>query len=300
MFTIPSDKVVYSMSSKHPPVLAVPDGSEVTFETCDCFQNQIQVASDQLSGIDWNHINPATGPLFVEGAMPGDVLKVSILKIEVADQGVMTPLPGEGALGDFLTEEITRIIPIRDNKAYFTDSLLFDISPMIGVIGTAPSQGEDISTGTPDAHGGNMDTKRIVEGSVLYLPVHVEGALLSMGDLHALMADGEVLFCGLETAGRVHVRVDVIKGEELPLPLLVEGEDVITIASSELLDDAALDATHQMMRLMLKHTTLSSEEAGMLMSLKGELRISQIVDPKKTARMEFPLALLKKYGFRLP
>ena len=86
----------------------------------------------------------------------------------------------------------------------------------------------------------------------------------------------------------------------MPLPLLVEVDDVITIASSELLDDAALDATHLMMRLMLKHTTLSSEEAGMLMSLKGELRISQIVDPKKTARMEFPLALLKKYGFRLP
>ncbi len=300
MYTIKSNQVIYAMSAANVPVLEVPSGSEVVFETADCFQDQITKPTDLLTDIDWNHINPATGPLFVKEAKAGDTLKVSILDIEVADQGVMTSLPGEGALGKFLKEEQTRIIPVKDGKAQFSDTLIFDTRPMIGVIGTAPPLGTDISTGTPDMHGGNMDTKRIIAGSVLYLPVHVDGALLAMGDLHALMADGEVLFCGIEISGRVRVLVDVVKGIDLPLPLLVEGSDIMTIASSELLDDAALHAAHQMMELMLAHTSLGPEEAGMLLSVKGELRISQIVDPLKTARMEFPLELLEHYGFKLP
>lgn len=299
MLRITADKVVYKMSGKNEPVARVPAGSTVVFETLDCFENQITKESQLLSGIDWDHINPATGPIYVEGAMPGDLLKVEILDIRLAPQGTMTATPGEGAVGALLTKEKTKIIPVSNGKAHFSEKLELDISPMIGVIGTAPADGEEIATGTPGAHGGNMDNRRIGKGAVLYFPVNVEGALLAMGDLHALMSDGEVLICGLEIPGEVEVRVDVVKGKKLPVPVVCTEGVVMTVASAPTLDEAAMDATCNMMKMITENSALDPQETGMLLSLKGELRICQIVDPMKTARMEFPLDILEKYGFQL-
>ncbi|MCC8060508.1 MAG: acetamidase/formamidase family protein [Clostridiales bacterium] len=300
MKLITSDHVVYQMSAANAPVASAASGEVVTFQTLDCFENQICNESQLLSGIDWDHINPATGPLFVEDARPGDILKVEILDIRIAAHGTMTATPGEGAVGSLLTAEKTKIIPVSDGKAHFSETLDLDICPMIGVIGTAPANGQKIATGTPGSHGGNMDNRRISKGAILYLPVNVEGALLAMGDLHALMSDGEVLICGLEIPGEVEVRVSVIKDFQLPLPMVCVDDDLITVASAPTLDEAALDATHHMMQLITEHTTIDPQEAGMLLSLKGELRICQIVDPMKTARMEFPLHILTAHGFRLP
>ena len=300
MLRLGSDTVVYTMSARHAPAGRVPSGASVIFETLDCFENQITRESQLLSGIDWEHINPATGPLFVEGALPGDVLKVDILDIRLASQGTMTALPGDGALGGLLTQERTKIIPISGGKALFSEQLALDLSPMIGVIGTAPAGGAEIPTGTPGLHGGNMDNRRIGKGSTLYLPVNVPGALLAIGDLHALMSDGEVLICGLEIPGEVEVRVEVLKELSIPLPLLCAGEEIITIASAPTLDEAALNAAQNMLKLITCRSTLDPQEAGMLLSLRGELCICQIVDPMKTARMEFPLDILKQYGFHLP
>ncbi len=300
MTRIPRTQAVYSMSAGHAPAARVPSGETVVFETTDCYGGQIVREEQLLGGIDWDEINPATGPLFVEGAQPGDLLKVSVLDIRIAGHGVMTAMPGEGAVGCKLTGDRTRIIPVRDGRVHFSDRVVLDAAPMIGVIGTAPAEGREIPTGTPDVHGGNMDNTRICKGSVLYLPVNVEGALLAVGDLHALMADGEVLICGLEIAGEVEAKVEVVKGADLPVPVLVSGGAVMTVASAPTLDQAALDATHHMMDLMTAGGTVDPQEAGMLLSLKGDLRICQIVDPMKTARMEVPLSLLDTCGVRLP
>ncbi len=221
MIRIQNNHAVYAMSAANQPVARVSSGETLVFETLDCFENQIQEECQYLSGIDWNHINPATGPVFVEGAMPGDLLKVHILDIRVAEKGTMTATPGEGAVGDLLTKEYTKIIRVKDGKAHFSDKIVLDARPMIGVIGTAPANGETIPTGTPGTHGGNMDNRRITKGTTLYLPVNVEGALLAMGDLHALMSDGEVLICGLEIPGEVEVTVEVVKDANLPVPVLV-------------------------------------------------------------------------------
>jgi amidase len=120
-----------------------------------------------------------------------------------------------------------------------------------------------------------------------------------MGDLHAVMGDGEVIICGLEVAGEVTVRVTVIKDKLLPLPMLKEGNHLITIASAETLDQAAKDATIQMHRFLINELGLEFNEAGMLLSLIGNLRICQVVDPLMTARMELPLSVLEKYHYHL-
>ncbi len=296
---ISSKNTIFSMVSTNKPVCNVSSGDVVIFETIDAFGKQIAKETDSLSAIDWNNINPATGPVHVEGALAGDILKVEIIDIKVADVGSMTSLPNEGAIGDRITKEKSWIMPIVDGKVEIYPGIFKTIEPMIGVIGTAPANGENIPTGTPGMHGGNMDNKKIAKGSTLYLPVEVDGALLAMGDLHALMADGEVLLCGIEIDGEVTVKIDVIKDEKMPLPVLVNEESVITIASALTLDQATVDATANMHDLIKSKTELDSEEIVKLLSLCGQLCICQIVDPLKTARMEFPKDVLCKIGFKM-
>lgn len=299
MITVKRDTVVYEMSPKNLPVAQVKSGEELLFETMDCFGGQIAKESDRLGALDWSRINPATGPVFVEGAMPGDTLKVEILAIRLAPQAAMVEAPGEGITGLAAEEEHTKILSLREGKLCFNEQIDLPVVPMIGVIGTAPAEGA-VATGTPDAHGGNMDCKRIGESATLYLPVNVEGALLAMGDLHAVMGDGEVCVCGAEIAGEIHVRVTVIKGQPLPLPFLVSCGCAMAIHSAEGLDAAAAGAVMAMRRFLVEQVKLPAHEAGMLLSLMGDLRICQAVDPNKTCRMELPLSLLTDCGYKMP
>ncbi len=304
-YFISSDKRVLGMSPDNQPAAKVPQGVPVTFETLDCFSNTLQHEDQLFTSVGWECINPATGPVWVEGAEPGDMLRVDILDIAIADHGVIASAPGFGEMGDRVGE-VTRIVPIRDGKACFewkrgseTLPLQTPINPMIGVIGVAPESGS-IPTGTPGVHGGNMDCKRITKGATLYLPVFAPGALFAVGDLHAIMGDGEVVVCGLEIAGSVTVSFTVIKGKTWPLPLLVQKDDFMTLASARALDDAATMATRNMHDFLVKELSFDETDAAMLLSVNGNLRICQVVDPLKTARMELPLALLDMCGVALP
>ena len=299
MLEIQNTQVVYAMSPENAPVLRVPTGSRVLFHTLDCYSERLQSECDKSSLVPWEVINPATGPLYIEEAKAGDVLRVEIESIDIADHGVMGVGPGMGVLGGVITEEKTRIIPIRDGKAVFNDKIALPVKPMIGVIGTAPAR-ESIPTGTPGEHGSNMDCNRIVAGSVLYLPVNVDGALLAMGDLHAVMGDGEIVICGVEISGKVTVKVDVIKNWKAPLPMLETEDAIICICSRKTLDEAAVDVTHNMAAFLQEKLGMEAYEAGMLLSAACNLRINQMVDPLMTVRMELPKNIAEAYGFRMP
>lgn len=296
MLILASESVVYSMSPHHTPAGTVKSGNTAVFETQDCFGGQIGEESRHMGSIDWNNINPATGPLYVEDAAPGDVLKVEVRKIELTGHATVCDAPNEGIIGLRLSDESTKIIPIRDGMAVFNDRLSFPIAPMIGVIGTAPAD-DEIPTGTPGLHGGNMDCNRIGEGTTLYLPVNVPGALLAMGDLHAVMGDGEVVVCGAEISGAVTVRVTVLKGCDYPTPFLVTPEDFMTIYSDDTLDAAAVGATLRMRDFLIRDVGMESHEAGMALSLAGNVRICQAVDPQKTCRMEVPRCFADRYRY---
>ena len=296
MLTIHTDTKIHKMSKDNAPVATAKSGDTVRFETLDCFGCQLSSAEQSLGGLDWSNINPATGPLFIEGAEPGDVLKVEILSIELDDHGVMVDGPGDGVTGVAVKEESTKILPVIDGMVKFNEKLSFPICPMIGVIGTAPA-GEAVDTGTPGAHGGNMDCTRIGAGATLYLPVNVEGALLAMGDLHALMGDGEVEVCGVEIAGAVTVRVTALKNCALPTPFLVNDDTFMSIFSALTVDEACVGATMSMHGFLMKELGLNEHEAGMLLSVVGNLRICQIVDPEKTCRMELPKNIAETYGY---
>ncbi|MGH4124780.1 MAG: acetamidase/formamidase family protein [Clostridium sp.] len=287
MYRISSKNVVFAMNKYNTPVAEVPAGSQIVFETCDCFENQIQSQNTIMNNLDWNRINPATGPIFINEAMPGDTLIVRIESIKVGSQAVMLTGPNLGVLGSSLKENFIKILPIVNGQVEFSDKIKLPICPMIGVIGTAPKT-ETISCGTPGMHGGNMDSKIIGIGSTIYLPVEVPGALLAMGDLHAVMGDGEVSVCGAEVPGEVTVTVEVIKGRPFSLPVVFTKDAVYTIASDVSLDSAAVTATKNMVNILVSKG-MAEAEAISLLSLSGNVQISQIVDPLKTVRFELPL-----------
>lgn len=288
---ISSEHVIFKMDQANEPALRVENGSTVVFETLDCFSNTVLSETDLVSSIDFDKVNPATGPLFVEGAQVGDVLKVSIEKIALANVGAIVTAPGLGRLAEHIESEETVICPVSDSHVEYK-GLQIPLRKMIGVIGTAPV-GEGINTGTPHDHGGNLDTSRISEGAILYLPVNVEGALLAMGDLHATMGDGEIMGAGLEIAGEVTVTVEVVKDFGLPLPL-IETEDLwVTLGSRESMSAASQVAIEGMAQLIQKKSDLTFNQAGMLLSLAGNLHTSQVVNPNVTMRMELSKTLLK-------
>ena len=287
---IPKNKVVFSMDKDNAPALTVNSGDRVVFETMDCFSDTVKTSEDVVSEIDFSKVNPATGPLFVKGAQPGDTLKVTIQSIKISDKGAVLTSPGLGQLSDHIEKEETIICDIKEDYADYK-GIRIPLTKMIGVIGTAAA-GEGVNTGTPHDHGGNLDTTRMAEGSTVYLPVNVEGALLAMGDLHASMGDGEIMGSGLEVAGEVEVTVEVIKDFNLPLPL-IETDDVwVTLGSRETMEEASKLAIQNMVKVIQEQSDLSSNQAGMLLSLAGQLHTCQVVNPNVTMRMELAKTIL--------
>ena len=281
------------MSRDNTPAARAKSGDTVRFETLDCFGCQIQNESQLLGKLDWSNINPATGPLFIEGAQPGDVLKVEIQRIEIADYGVMCVKDGWGICT--VEGSHCRRFPIRDGKILFDGGLELPVRPMIGVIGTAPATGT-ISTQTPGEHGGNMDICELGEGCTIYLPVAVSGALLSMGDLHGVQGDGESASCAMETSGRVTVRVTVQKDAmDLPTPMIETDRAYCTTAADASLDVCSVTAAQKMHRWLMSRWDMTDAQAAMLLSLQGNLRISQVVNPRKGCMMELKKELLAQW-----
>lgn len=298
--TISNAYVNGDLSPENKPVASCRDGETVVFDCRNCYDDRL-MADGTVIEPEKSIANPATGPLFVEGAMPGDVLKVEILDIRLKGKGYMRQSLVCGAFKERYTERRVKEYDVSGDCVQFNETLSFPIRTMIGVIGTAPAEGHQ-STEVPGDCGGNMDCKEIVVGSTLYLPVNVEGALLSMGDMHALMGDGESLVCGLESAGWATVRVSVVKGWKLPTPCLVHegGKRFSTIQSDPDLYMSAKKAANCMLDFLTEYTTLDDYDGGRLLSLKGDLVICHIINDLLTVRMEIDTAILDAYGVKLP
>jgi amidase len=289
------------MDKTNAPAAYVKDGETVIFETLDCFGGQLTSEDQKMGGLDWSDINPATGPLYVEGAKAGDVLKVEILTIELADHGVMIHSAGERVTGLSATGEVTKILPIENGCARFNDKLSFPLQPMIGVIGTAPA-GEGIPTGTPGAHGGNMDCTRIGAGTTLYLPVNVDGALLAMGDMHAVMGDGEIGVSGLEIPGSVTLRLTVENRFYVPFPVVFNEDRVYAVASAETLDESCEKASENLYQFIVQVGGVPVEDAVALMTIAADLHVCQMVNQLRTACMSIPFKycpMIRKFAGRV-
>jgi len=174
------------------PVATASPGEMVLFETEDAQAGRVQNLDDALSIVlPITEANPVTGPLYVQGAQPGDTLAVRIVDIRLAARGLGRVRPGRGVLGDGLRTRAAKLMPVREGMIHFDERLRFAARPMIGTIGTAPAD-TSMASYYPGPHGGNLDINAVSIGATIYLPVAVPGGLLSIGDVHASMGDGEL------------------------------------------------------------------------------------------------------------
>ncbi|MEG2622778.1 MAG: acetamidase/formamidase family protein [Clostridia bacterium] len=294
MLTLNTDTVIRSMSAAHAPVAQAVSGDVVKFVTMDAMGNQYTGQADFVIDED-KGCNPATGPLYVGGAEPGDTLKVTIQDIALPREASMCIAPDAGVFGDEIPALERRMFRLTGECMLFNDHLSPRLNPMVGVIGVAPETGE-ISNACPGPHGGNMDNKRIEAGASVYLPVFHRGALLAIGDVHALMGDGEVCICGAEVHAEVTVRVEVLK-RPLETVMVVGHGRAMTVCAAPTLEEAGFAATKAMRNFLQTELGMGYFESCTILSLLGDLCICEVVDPLMTCRMEVPLWLFEAYGY---
>lgn len=272
------NQYIYDFGPDNKPVAYCDENEVVQFVTEDCFGGQIKTEKDCAEEIDFNHTNPATGPLYVNQAEIGDVLAVDILKIDVAEQGVVCTLQGYGCMWN-QCELRTKILPVKDGVVTFND-VQWQCTPMVGVIGTASN--EKVSSGFSFNGGGNMDSRIITAGSTVYFPVRVKGALLAMGDLHATMGDGEVCETGLEIKGVVTVRVRVIKNFELNWPVTETKCGWFVNTNGNTADKAIIRGYNELTRLITNAYGWDKTDAVMYLSLQAYVEANQAcLDPEE-------------------
>lgn len=236
---------------------------------------------------------PVTGPVWVEDAKPGSVLKVEIVELKLtAGKGAIAVIPGKGAFGDRVPKPMYKVVNYDDEYVYFNDTIKIPLRPMVGKVSVAPI-GEAINCHATGPYGGNMDITDITEGSSVYLPIFVKGALLACGDTHAAMGDGESCFSAVETESLLTLRCQVIDDMKLTHPMVVTASDVMTVGYGRNLEEACKIALDNMAALITKKLGLDFIDATMLISVAADLRINQIVNTVAVGvRVALPLSLL--------
>jgi len=277
--------VHFVWSPYNKPKLYIKPGDEVEVLIPDSSTNQIKYdfKTEDMHKIDESKFDGAVGPIYVEGAEEGDTLVVTLKEIEVGNWGWSAILSNFGILKGLFKEKLV-IWDIKNGYATakdFLKGIKIPINPFLGVIGTAPKFG-DLPMIPPHSSGGNMDNRLLTQGSVIYFPVNVKGALLSLADPHASQGDGEVSGTAIETSARVLIKVDLRKGEKIDTPKAVvnindAGKQIVTMGIDKDPIAAARKAVLNMVE-ELKSKGLSGEEAYILCSVVGNLKMSEVVD----------------------
>jgi acetamidase/formamidase len=273
-------------------VIEVDPGETIELAVVDASGGQLDRDSgvDAVAALDFAKVNPVTGPVFVKGAKPGDVLEVEILSLTPRDWGWTAIIPGFGLLADEFTEPWLAIssVDAASGRVAFLDDISLPYEPFPGTIGVAPAEPGEHSIVPPGKWGGNLDIKHLRAGTRLLLPVGVEGALFSVGDTHAAMGDGEVCGTAVEAPMDIAVRLGVRSGVEIAAPQYVVapgelarteagGYHVCTGVGPDLME-ATRDATRAAILHVVERRGGTAEEAYAIVSVACDLRIHEVVD----------------------
>ena len=287
-----ADAFNYAWDNSLAPALEVESGESVFIEVRDASDEQIQADSrvDAVGRLDFSHVNPVSGPIFVKGATPGDVLEVELLEFVPRPWGWTAIIPGFGLLADEFPDPWLRIsrVDAGNSRIRFSDQVTLPYRPFPGTIGVAPSEPGPHSILPPSRFGGNLDTKHLNAGTRLFLPVGVEGALFSLGDTHAAQGDGEVCGTAVETAMDVVVRLSVRRDFSVDAPQYhvpagavaaheQSSYHVCTGVAPDLME-ATREAVRAAIRFLGERYGLDREEAYAVASVAVDLRIHEVVD----------------------
>jgi acetamidase/formamidase len=288
---LPDERVHFTWDVGHEPVLEIDSGDTVVVWTRDVSDNQIGPDSDAsvIAGLDWDRVYPLAGPIVVKGAKPGDTLAVEILDIRTQGWGWTAILPGLGLLADDFPDAYLRIFDISNGDyAYVREDIAIPLAPFFGTMGVCPAGASGVAVMPPGTFGGNMDTRQLVRGSTLYLPVQLDGALFSVGDAHGCQGDGEVCVTGLEAPMYASLRFTLEGGRSIPsaqyrtpAPLTPRVDSAPFYGTTGVGPDlfaCAQDAVRAMVDHIEATYKLGREDAYVLASLCVDLKISEIVD----------------------
>jgi amidase len=297
------EKFYNTYSFAHPPVLRIKPGDRVVTRTIDAAGTDLDGKS-VASGP-----NPQTGPFFIEGAEPGDMLVVSIEKIETNramaySSSLLAPYAVDpGAIATRVDREPRRVtwtidkgrgVATLDQADVQPGGIELPLRPMLGCIGVAPARKEAISTATPGAFGGNMDYAWMTAGVKLMLPVNEPGALLFLGDGHARQGEGEVVGTGLETSMDVEFTVQLVKSKAIGWPRLETETHLMVLGSARPLLEAFQHATTELQRWLAADYGLTERGAQTLMGQATEYEVANVVDPNFTVVAKIRKALLPR------
>ena len=287
----PADRVHFTWDVAHEPVLTVSSGDTVVMQTRDVSDNQITPESTPADlDLDWDRVYPLAGPIAVESAEPGHTLAIEILDLHTLGWGWTAILPGLGLLPDDFPDPYLKIFDLTaGDVTLLRDDIAIPIAPFLGTMGVCPAGASQQAVMPPGRFGGNMDTRQLVSGTTLYLPVQVEGALFSCGDAHAAQGDGEVCVTGIESPMYAALRFTLDEERTIPAPQYQTAAGPLTphvdsggfYGTTGVGPDlyvAAQEAVRAMIDLLAEDYDLSREDAYVLSSLCVDLKISEIVD----------------------
>jgi len=283
-----------------PPVLTVKSGAVIKADTYEASDRQLHSKAnlEDLANIDFGPIHPITGPVYVEEAEVGDILAVDLLKIDLHDYGWQAIVGGFGFLTDRFPDPKLNIhkIDVKNKTSMFNDKVKIPLKPFPGIMGVAPDTEEMLSTIPPRANGGNMDDPSLVEGTTVYFPVFVKGALFSIGDGHAVQGLGEVCGTAIEAPMTFTYRLRVIKDKpEIKEPQYETDDYYAVTGFGTTIDIATKKAANYMVDHLSNNYDISAEDAYMLCSLVGDLKIAEVVDvPNMLVTMHFPKSILNQ------
>jgi acetamidase/formamidase len=295
--------------NSRPPVLKVKSGDIVELQTRTLYNDKLKPGTTMEQVIKWRGDNLAqglsghtlTGPIYIEGAEPGDVLQIDIIKLVprpyAANYNMPSTVVKAGGLPEDFPEGQLKFIPLdlKKKTAKFSDNITVPMRPFMGIMALAPAKDGHVSTAPPSNFGGNIDCKELVAGTTLFLPVFKKGGLFATGDSHAGQGDGEVNLTAMETGmDQAVFRFTVRKDMKLNWPFAETPTHYITFAFNPDLNEAAKDSIREAIAFLNKTKGLTKLDAYSLISIGADLHVTQIVDGNKGVHVMIPKALFKK------
>jgi len=289
MVEVPMGDVCYTLSRTHRPVAEVAPGTRLRIETELNIGDVLHSAGDKfdISMLRLPYVNGATGPIAVKGATPAHALICRIEKIDLVPPGFTALIPGIGAFPDLIRRKEfgvhSRVVDVQDGHVLWDKDIRIPVRPMVGVLGTAPLI-DAVSTMDNGPHGGNLDVPEFGPGTTVYLPINADGALMFLGDCHAVQGDGELCGCGaIEIRTFTTVQVDLMpRPQRMNWPRFETSEHIGAVACARPLEDAFRLSVEELINWMAADYGFSEADALLLLGQVAEARCAQVVNPKYT------------------
>ena len=282
---------IYVLDPGNDPAITVDSGEELMVETWDAFEGVRDpdvLRARSLKG-------PATGPIYVNGAEPGDALRVDFISITAKEGAAHMVLPDRGFLEEEYTDAYPTVMSLEDGNLVMPTGVRLPINPSMGVVATTPTYPQQTASDS-GPYGGDIDMKELVAGSTIYLPVFVPGGMLALGDCHAIVGDGAVAGTGAECSSDAHIRVTVEKGMGITSPRALTPDHFIVLSHGEELGPAMKQAVRDMVDFLVEAKGMSAYDAYTLLSLAGDIRVSRTFRPISPVKMMLSRVALDQLG----